>query len=81
MAGGPFTLTGRVVAVASGATGGVAVGRVAADLNGDGARTAADVLAFQRAWSAGSPAADADGDGRLTAADWLAFLAAWQTPR
>ena len=44
-----------------------------ADLDGDGALTIFDFLAFQNLFDAGDPAADFDGDGSLTIFDFLAF--------
>ncbi|MEQ9097016.1 MAG: GC-type dockerin domain-anchored protein [Phycisphaerales bacterium] len=44
-----------------------------ADLDGDGALTLFDFLAFQNLFDAGSPRADFDGDGALTIFDFLAF--------
>ncbi|GIW74586.1 MAG: hypothetical protein KatS3mg103_1108 [Phycisphaerales bacterium] len=43
------------------------------DLDGDGALTAFDFLAFQNLFDAGDPLADLDGDGLLTLLDFLAF--------
>ena len=48
-----------------------------ADLDGDGALTLLDFLAFQRAFDAGEPRADFDTDGRLTLFDFLAFQTAF----
>ncbi|UYV11650.1 MAG: hypothetical protein NCW75_10110 [Phycisphaera sp.] len=44
-----------------------------ADLDGDGALTIFDFLAFQNAFDAMDPAADFDGDGAFTIFDFLAF--------
>ena len=44
-----------------------------ADLDGDGALTIFDFLAFQNLFAAGDPSADLDGDGALTIFDFLAF--------
>ncbi len=44
-----------------------------ADLDGDGALTIFDFLAFQNLFDAGDPRADFDGDGELTLFDFLAF--------
>ncbi len=44
-----------------------------ADLDGDGALTVFDFLAFQNLFDAGDAAADFDGDGELTIFDFLAF--------
>ncbi|MFI4881643.1 MAG: FG-GAP-like repeat-containing protein [Phycisphaerales bacterium JB064] len=44
-----------------------------ADIDGDGALTIFDFLAFQNAFDAGDPLADFDGDGSLTLFDFLAF--------
>ncbi|MFI4917174.1 MAG: GC-type dockerin domain-anchored protein [Phycisphaerales bacterium JB060] len=49
------------------------IDRCRADLDGDGALTIFDFLAFQNAFDAGDPAADFDGDGALTIFDFLAF--------
>jgi hypothetical protein len=48
------------------------------DLDGDGALTIFDFLAFQNAFDAGEPRADFDGDGELTLFDFLAFLNEFQ---
>jgi len=45
----------------------------AADLDGDGAATLLDFLAFQNAFDAGDLLADFDADGTLTLLDFLAF--------
>ncbi|UYV12349.1 MAG: hypothetical protein NCW75_13740 [Phycisphaera sp.] len=44
-----------------------------ADIDGDGALTIFDFLAFQNLFSAGDPAADFDDDGQLTIFDFLLF--------
>ncbi len=44
-----------------------------ADLDGDGALTIFDFLAFQNLFDTGDPLADFDGDGSLTLFDFLAF--------
>ncbi|MEO1008450.1 MAG: GC-type dockerin domain-anchored protein [Planctomycetota bacterium] len=44
-----------------------------ADIDGDGALTLFDFLAFQNLFDAGDPRADVDGDGALTLFDFLAF--------
>lgn len=44
-----------------------------ADIDGDGALTIFDFLAFQNLFDAGDLAADFDGDGALTLFDFLAF--------
>jgi hypothetical protein len=44
-----------------------------ADIDGDGALTLFDFLAFQNAFDAGARLADFDGDGSLTLFDFLAF--------
>jgi uncharacterized cupredoxin-like copper-binding protein len=44
-----------------------------ADLDGDGALTIFDFLAFQNLFDSGDPRADFDGDGGLTIFDFLAF--------
>jgi hypothetical protein len=44
-----------------------------ADLDGDGALTIFDFLAFQNAFASGDPVADCDGDGALTLFDFLCF--------
>ncbi len=44
-----------------------------ADLDGDGALTIFDFLAFQNLFDSGDPRADFDGDGELTIFDFLAF--------
>ncbi|MFI4883253.1 MAG: FG-GAP-like repeat-containing protein [Phycisphaerales bacterium JB064] len=44
-----------------------------ADLDGDGALSIFDFLAFFNAFDAGQPIADFDGDGELTIFDFLAF--------
>ncbi|NRA58208.1 MAG: hypothetical protein HRU13_08880 [Phycisphaerales bacterium] len=44
-----------------------------ADLDGDGALTFFDFLAFQNLFDAGDPIADFDGDGAFTIFDFLAF--------
>ncbi len=44
-----------------------------ADLDGDGALTIFDFLAFQNLFDTGDPRADFDGDGSLTLFDFLAF--------
>ncbi|MGD1914560.1 MAG: right-handed parallel beta-helix repeat-containing protein [Phycisphaerales bacterium] len=46
-----------------------------ADLDGDGALTVFDFLAFSGLFGLGDPQADFDGDGRLTLFDFLAFQA------
>ena len=43
------------------------------DLDGDGALTIFDFLAFQNLFDAGDPIADFDGDGDFTIFDFLAF--------
>ncbi|UYV12136.1 MAG: hypothetical protein NCW75_12635 [Phycisphaera sp.] len=48
-------------------------GSCRADLDGDGALTIFDFLAFQNQFDAGDPSADFDGDGELTIFDFLAF--------
>jgi hypothetical protein len=58
------------VTILAGACGGQAC-RV--DLDGDGALTIFDFLAFQNAFDAGESIADFDGDGELTIFDFLAF--------
>ena len=47
------------------------------DLDGDGALTIFDYLAFQTAFGTGDMAADFDGDGELTIFDFLAFQTAF----
>jgi hypothetical protein len=44
-----------------------------ADVDGDGALTIFDFLAYQNRFDAGDPTADLDGDGLLTIFDFLAF--------
>ncbi len=44
-----------------------------ADLDGDGALTIFDFLAFQNAFATGDPVADCDSDGALTLFDFLCF--------
>jgi len=44
-----------------------------ADLDGDGALTSFDFLAFQNLYVAADPRADFDGDGELTFFDFLTF--------
>lgn len=48
-------------------------GKCRADMDGDGALTIFDFLAFQSAFATGDMAADFDGDGALTVFDFLAF--------
>lgn len=48
-----------------------------ADLDGDGALTLFDFLAFQGLFAGGDARADFDGDGALTVFDFLAFQAAF----
>ena len=48
-----------------------------ADLDGDGALTVLDMLAFQNAFTAGDPRADADHNGSLNVNDFLAYLGAF----
>ena len=47
------------------------------DLDGDGALTVFDFLAFQNLFDAGDARADLDGDGALTVFDFLAFQTAF----
>ncbi|MEQ9095361.1 MAG: VCBS repeat-containing protein [Phycisphaerales bacterium] len=47
------------------------------DVDGDGALTLFDFLAFQTSFDAGDPVADFDGDGVLTIFDFLAFQTAF----
>ncbi len=71
------SLTFRVTSSAGSDTGVVTLGLPAtscrADLDGDGALTIFDFLAFQNLFDAGDPVADFDGDGSLTIFDFLAF--------
>lgn len=48
--------------------------RCRADLDGDGALTLFDVLAFQNAYAAGAGMADFTSDGELSVADYLRFI-------
>ncbi|MAY75298.1 MAG: hypothetical protein CMJ31_11375, partial [Phycisphaerae bacterium] len=50
------------------------VGPCEADLTGDGAADAFDVIAFASLFNAGDMAADVNGDEMLTEADYVAFL-------
>ena len=49
----------------------------AADFNGVGGATVADIFAFLSAWFSGDPRADFNGVGGITAQDIFDFLAAW----
>jgi hypothetical protein len=48
--------------------------RCRSDLDGDGALTLFDALAFQNAYETGAAAADFTSDGELTVADYLRFI-------
>lgn len=56
-----------------------APGRCPADMDGDGALTLFDFLAFQDAFATGRDAADLDCDGSLTLFDFLAFQSLFAT--